>query len=114
MQTCKKCLHYEVCRLGNLQYQTPYERYETKFIKKLDSSRCGNFKDSSKFIELPNKIEYIEPFEVKGLADSLLTISQNMEFNGCDDPFRSYFQGVQDAIELSLNAIKTVIKKRSY
>lgn len=53
MQTCKKCLHYEVCRLGNLQYQTPYERYETKFIKKLDSSRCGNFKDRSRFIELP-------------------------------------------------------------
>lgn len=56
MQTCKKCLHYEVCRLGNLQYQTPYERYETKFIKKLDSSRCGNFKDRSKFVELPCKV----------------------------------------------------------
>lgn len=56
MQTCKKCSHYEVCRLGNLQYQTPYERYETKFIKKLDSSRCGNFKDRSKFIELPCEV----------------------------------------------------------
>ena len=53
MATCKECLHVEVCKFKDLPapLSDSYIR-ESECIEK----RCGNFKDSSRFVELPCKV----------------------------------------------------------
>lgn len=48
--TCKDCVHYEVC-----------EALEKNGISRIYPSLCGCFKDKSKFIELPCKVETADP-----------------------------------------------------
>lgn len=50
MATCKECLHVEVCKFKDLPapLSDSYIR-ESECIEK----RCGNFKDRSRFVELP-------------------------------------------------------------
>lgn len=43
--TCKDCVHYELC-----------EALEKNGISRIYPSRCGFFKDKTKFVELPCKI----------------------------------------------------------
>lgn len=45
--TCKDCIHYDVCNALD----------ESGQVKILVPSQCGLFKDKSKYIELPCKIE---------------------------------------------------------
>ena len=53
MATCKDCLHVEVCKFKDLPapLSDSYIR-ESECIEK----RCGNFKDRSRFVELPCKV----------------------------------------------------------
>ena len=53
MATCKECLHVEVCKFKDLPapLSDSYIR-ESECIEK----RCGNFKDCSRFVELPYKL----------------------------------------------------------
>lgn len=53
MATCKDCVHAEVCRFKDLPapLSDSYIR-ESECIEK----RCGNFKDRSRFVELPCKV----------------------------------------------------------
>lgn len=54
--TCKDCIHYEVCERKdgtntyNLELPSLMETKENNFID------CGNFKNKSKFIELPCEV----------------------------------------------------------
>ena len=62
MATCKECLHVEVCKFKDLlaPLSDSYIR-ESECIEK----RCGNFKDHSRFMELPTarKIKHTPDFE---------------------------------------------------
>jgi hypothetical protein len=53
MATCKECVHVEVCRFKDLPapLSDSYIR-ESECIEK----RCGDFKDRSRFVELPCKL----------------------------------------------------------
>ena len=53
MATCKDCVHAEVCRFKDLPapLSDSYIR-ESECIEK----RCGDFKDRSRFVELPCKV----------------------------------------------------------
>ena len=52
MSSCKECVHVEVCKFKDLPapLSDSYIR-ESECIEK----RCGNFKDRSRFVELPIK-----------------------------------------------------------
>ena len=53
MATCKNCLHFDVCKFKDLPapLSDSYIR-ESECIEK----RCGDFKDRSRFVELPCKV----------------------------------------------------------
>ena len=72
MASCKECVHVEVCRFKDLPapLSDSYIR-ESECIEK----RCGNFKDRSRFVELPCKVgEKIFYFDTKGrIHDSTVT-----------------------------------------
>lgn len=53
MATCKECVHVDVCRFKDLPapLSDSYVR-ESECIEK----RCGDFKDRSRFVELPCKL----------------------------------------------------------
>ena len=93
MATCKECIHSECCFMQ-------YGKAELG---------CKNFKDRSRFVELPVKISdkyYMNIKQAKTVSDMLLTISQNFEYNGDNSSaFKSYFIGVGDAIESCLKVL---------
>lgn len=67
MATCKDCVHVEVCRFKDLPapLSDSYIR-ESECIEK----RCGDFKDRSRFVELPCKDgEYV--YVIEPLCDSM-------------------------------------------
>lgn len=67
MATCKDCVHAEVCRFKDLPapLSDSYIR-ESECIEK----RCGDFKDRSRFVELPCKDgEYV--YVIEPLCDSM-------------------------------------------
>ena len=67
MATCKDCVHVEVCRFKDLPapLSDSYVR-ESECIEK----RCGDFKDRSRFVELPCKDgEYV--YVIEPLCDSM-------------------------------------------
>lgn len=67
MASCKDCVHAEVCRFKDLPapLSDSYIR-ESECIEK----RCGDFKDRSRFVELPCKDgEYV--YVIEPLCDSM-------------------------------------------
>ena len=65
MPTCKDCIHYEACQgiINAFAYEVGrgldynvIERVETDSVHCEDAEECNNFKDRSKFIELPCKV----------------------------------------------------------
>ena len=103
MATCKDCLHVDVC---NSRCPDPNNE---RLI-------CDNFKDRSRFLELPVKISdkyYMDIKQAKTVSNMLLTISQNFEYNGDNSSaFKSYFIGVGDAIESCLKVLTPFGKEK--
>lgn len=61
MGSCKECYHYEVCRMHyqqkcELTYETEKEVRRAMLEAEKGSPICDNFKDRSRFVELPCKI----------------------------------------------------------
>ena len=113
MASCKDCLHVGMCRFKDLPapLSDSYIR-ESECIEK----RCGDFKDRSRFVELPVKISdkyYMDIKQAKTVSNMLLTISQNFEYNGDNSSaFKSYFIGVGDAIESCLKVLTPFWKEK--
>lgn len=72
--TCKDCIHYGIC---HLQYMRG-EKY-----KDVELSECSDFKDKSKYIELPRKVgdtvyilidNQIKPISIENLVIILYCI----------------------------------------
>lgn len=53
-KTCKDCIHYDVC-LSRISFGMGYDEVTGKAIEDIDT-RCHDFKDKSRFIELPCKV----------------------------------------------------------
>ena len=102
MATCKECVHVEVCSYA----QNSNNEFE----------HCANFRDRSRFLELPVKISdkyYMDIKQAKTVSNMLLTISQNFEYNGDNSSaFKSYFIGVGDAIESCLKVLTPFWKEK--
>lgn len=102
MATCKECVHVDVCSYA----QNSNNEFE----------HCANFKDRSRFVELPVKISdkyYMDIKQAKTVSNMLLTISQNFEYNGDNSSaFKSYFIGVGDAIESCLKVLTPFWKEK--
>ena len=102
MATCKECVHVEVCSYA----QNSNNEFE----------HCANFRDRSRFLELPVKISdkyYMDIKQAKTVSNMLLTISQNFEYNGDNSSaFKSYFIGVGDAIESCLKVLTPFWKEQ--
>ena len=106
MVTCKECVHFNVCKIRD-EFENIIEEY--------NAEDCLCFKDRFKFLTVPKRIENLDKIalrDAKSVSDAVLTISHNMKFNGCKDPFRSYFNGVDDAVELCLNAIRIYLQRK--
>lgn len=86
MASCKECLHFEVCkdRLGTTKY------YDNVIAADNVEKLCPNFKDRSRFVELPCKVgdkvfvvngfKEIEEFEV-----DYYVVEKNVISVGCVD-----------------------------
>lgn len=102
MATCAECVHVEVCSYA----QNSNNEFE----------HCANFRDRSRFLELPVKISdkyYMDIKQAKTVSNMLLTISQNFEYNGDNSSaFKSYFIGVGDAIESCLKVLTPFWKEK--
>ena len=102
MATCKECVHVGVCSYA----QNSNNEFE----------HCANFRDRSRFLELPVKISdkyYMDIKQAKTVSNMLLTISQNFEYNGDNSSaFKSYFIGVGDAIESCLKVLTPFWKEK--
>lgn len=102
MASCKDCVHVEVCSYA----QNSNNEFE----------HCANFRDRSRFLELPVKISdkyYMDIKQAKTVSNMLLTISQNFEYNGDNSSaFKSYFIGVGDAIESCLKVLTPFWKEK--
>ena len=105
MATCKDCLHVNVCQKTRIM--NPAYDYAPK---------CNDFKNRSRFVELPVKISdkyYMDIKQAKTVSNMLLTISQNFEYNGDNSSaFKSYFIGVGDAIESCLKVLTPFWKEK--
>lgn len=118
MASCKDCLHVEVCReyVMGLAAARGVELNEAEIEQVLVSDDCENFKDRSRFVELPVKISdkyYMDIKQAKTVSNMLLTISQNFEYNGDNSSaFKSYFIGVGDAIESCLKVLTPFWKEK--
>lgn len=103
METCKDCIHFEICS----------DFYDDTIEC---SKPCTHFKNRSRFVELPCKVVeryYIDIDQAKTVSDMLLTISQNFEYNGDNSSaFKSYFIGVGDAIESCLKVLTPFWKEK--
>lgn len=113
--TCKDCIHYKVCCQKTLHVVTGMDfvyRYKYNHIERV----CKDFKDRSRFVELPVKISdkyYMDIKQAKTVSNMLLTISQNFEYNGDNSSaFKSYFIGVGDAIESCLKVLTPFWKEK--
>ena len=112
MGKCKDCVYVNVCELKRKHTCTGTRIYDHENIEKL----CLNFKDRSRFVELPVKISdkyYMDIKQAKTVSNMLLTISQNFEYNGDNSSaFKSYFIGVGDAIESCLKVLTPFWKEK--
>lgn len=101
--TCENCIHYEACLSVYMDL-------------KGHNFPCPQFKDRSRFVELPVKISdkyYMDIKQAKTVSNMLLTISQNFEYNGDNSSaFKSYFIGVGDAIESCLKVLTPFWKEK--
>lgn len=52
--TCKDCMHYDAC-LSRISFMMDYDDINDMFIKDIEK-RCNQFKNKSKYIELPCNI----------------------------------------------------------
>ena len=73
--TCKDCYHYDVCAINGIDVEN------TTFKKELC---CGEFKDKSRIVELPNieigqELFYIDQYEKRVKSDTVskLTFEKN-------------------------------------
>ena len=105
MAKCKDCVHVNVCQKARII--NPAYDYAPK---------CNDFKDRSRIVELPVKISdkyYMDIKQAKTVNDTLLTISQNFEYNGDNSSaFKSYLIGVGDAIEICLKVLTPFWKEQ--
>ena len=118
MATCKECVHVGVCRYYTNELAKangiPLKLEEVELLLGCDD--CENFKDRSRFVELPVTISdkyYMDIKQAKTVSNMLLTISQNFEYNGDNSSaFKSYFIGVGDAIESCLKVLTPFWKEK--
>lgn len=70
--TCKDCIYYDKC-VSRISYMMDIDVVTNELINDMDE-RCRDFKDKSKYIELPCKVGdivyIIEPFN--GICDMTL------------------------------------------
>ena len=115
MASCKDCVHVEVCCEKNLHVAVGMNIIPRFKYKRIEQE-CKNFKDRSRFVELPVKISdkyYMDIKQAKTVSNMLLTISQNFEYNGDNSSaFKSYFIGVGDAIESCLKVLTPFWKEK--
>lgn len=52
--TCKDCMHYDAC-LSRISFMMDYDDINDMFIKDIEK-RCNQFKNKSKYIELPCEV----------------------------------------------------------
>ena len=78
MASCKDCVHVEVCRFTDLPapLSDSYIR-ESEYIEK----RCGNFKNRSRFVELPCKVGDTV-YVIKSIAEEEKIIQDHVETLG--------------------------------
>ena len=73
MASCKDCLHVEVCReyVMGLAAARGVELNEAEIEQVLVSDDCENFKDRSRFVELPQSVHLCDAvhFVLKGLDE---------------------------------------------
>ena len=48
--------------------------------------------------------------EIQELTNKFISLCDEAEFKGCTDPFRSYWQGFDVAVELALKAMKSMVE----
>lgn len=48
--------------------------------------------------------------EIQALTNKFISLSNETEFKGCSDPFRSFWQGFDVAVELALKAMKSMVE----
>ena len=115
MASCKDCVHVEVCCEKSLHVAVGMNIIPRFKYKRIEQE-CKNFKDRSRFVELPVKISdkyYMDIKQAKTVSNMLLTISQNFEYNGDNSSaFKSYFIGVGDAIESCLKVLTPFWKEK--
>lgn len=56
--TCKDCIHYEVCERKDGTSTYTVEDPSLNVVKEINFINCFNFKDRSKYVELPDVAEY--------------------------------------------------------
>lgn len=103
--TCKDCMHYDAC-LSRISFMMDYDDINDMFIKDIEK-RCNQFKDKSKYIELPCKVGdtvYVLDYEDDNAVDysGYIFIMANNDFaflspvlNGESNPIEicnEYFQ----------------------
>ena len=78
MATCAECVHVDVCRFTDLPapLSDSYIR-ESEYIEK----RCGNFKNRSRFVELPCKVGDTV-YVIKSIAEEEKIIQDHVETLG--------------------------------
>lgn len=47
--------------------------------------------------------------EIQELTNRFIALCDEAEFKGCTDPFRSFYQGFDVAVELALKAMKSMV-----
>ena len=47
--------------------------------------------------------------EIQELTNKFISLCNETEFKGCTDPFRSFWQGFDVAVELALKAMKSMV-----
>lgn len=80
MATCADCVHVDVCRFKDLPapLSDSYIR-ESECIEK----RCGNFKDRSRFVELPDVGDYDTVTTIDEAIDHSYQIATSADENVC-------------------------------
>ena len=48
--------------------------------------------------------------EMQELTNRFISLRDEAEFKGCSDPFRSFWQGFDIAVELALKAMKSMVE----
>ena len=71
MATCKECLHVDIC---NIKQRYNHPKYALQHIEKY----CDHFKDSSRFVELPD-YKYSAEERFRGAVQELIDIAKASE-----------------------------------